>query len=158
MGFVPKDFDKTNDEFWEYITKRLQTLWHRITWVFTDNEEMQNSSLKGYEVHLVHGLVKEGAQLRSIKDSPLFAESQAWFEMMQTSPTQVIMELYEETLKEINRHAVEIIEQSLRDGELGVLFVDSSVNLPFPEEMRVIRMFPFNPNDYLYRYQVRQSK
>jgi hypothetical protein len=158
VGVVPKDFEKITEEFWEYITERLQTLRHRISWVFTDNEEKQKSSRKGYEAHLTNGLVNEAAQLQSVKDSNLFVESQAWFEMMQSSPTQVVVELYEETLKEINRYIVDVIEHSLRDGELGVLFIDPSVNLSFPEEMRVIRMFPFDPNDYLNRYRVKLSE
>jgi hypothetical protein len=158
VGFVPNDFTKSAEDFWKYILKRLSPLSHRIRWVFTDRVETKKLLLKEYEVNLVQGLVNEGAQLRSVEEPTLFAESQAWFEMMQTSSTQVVYELYKESRKEISKHIVEVIEQSLRDRELGVLFIDASINLSFPDKMRIIRMFPFNPNDYLNRYRVKLRK
>jgi hypothetical protein len=160
VGEVPEDFDKTAKEFWGYITKRLKTVLSRIHWVYSDSlpKDVENTSLRDKEYVIVEGLVKNGAQLKYVEDSILAAEVKAWFEMTKTSSSQVVFELYNESLREMCRSIMGTINQTLKRGEIGVLFIDSSFKISFPREIRVIKMFPFDPQDYLKRHQVKLRK
>jgi len=78
--------------------------------------------------------------------------------MAKTSPSQVVLELYEESSKEMCRSVMDAIDQTLKNGKMGVLFIDSSLKISFPKDLTVIRMFPFDPQDYLKRHQVKLRK
>lgn len=62
------------------------------------------------------------------------------------------MELFEETLREVSKHIVDLIDQMLKDGEMGVLHIDSGVKISFPQNLRVVRAFLPIPQDYLKRF------
>ena len=160
VGEVPDDFDETAKEFWEYVTKRLKAISNRIRWVYSDSfsKDEGKAPFQEEESTIVRELVKNGAQLQSVEDPILTAEVKAWLEMTKTSSNQVVRELYEESLKEISKQVIDVIDQTLKNGELGVLFIDSNLKISFPREMRIIRMFPFDPQDYLKRHQVKLRK
>ena len=160
VGEVPDDFDRTTKEFWEYVTKRLKAVSSRIRWVYSDSfsKDEGKAPFLGEESSIVKGLVKNGAQLQSVEDPILAAEVKAWFEMTKTSSSQVVLELYEESSKEMCRSVMDAIDQTLKNGEMGVLFIDSSLKISFPKDLTVIRMFPFDPQDYLKRHQVKLRK
>jgi hypothetical protein len=50
---------------------------------------------------------------------------------------------------------MDVVDQTLKEGEMGVLFLDSRLKISFPSGLRVIRMFPFDPRDYLNRHRVK---
>ncbi len=156
---VPDDFDSTWNEFWEYVSDRLRTVASKIRWVYTDSgsQEKGEPSIVG-ESAIVAGLVTTGVKVHAAVDPILVAEAKTWLEMARKSPSQVLREMYDESVSEIGRHVVDVVNQTLEDGEMGVLFLDPLLKISFPEKLRVIRLFPFDPQDYLTRHRVRLMK
>lgn len=160
VGEVPEDFDRTAEEFWNYVSERLRSVASKIRWVYSDSfpEGEGKKTSQGEEVEVVRALAGSGAQLRAVGDPILVGEVKAWLELSRTSSNQVVLDLYRESLKEVGAHIVNVICQTLKDGEMGVLFVDPGLKISFPGEVRVIRMLPFDPQDYLNRHRVRLGK
>ena len=156
---VPNDFDSTWNEFWEYVSDRLRIVASKIRWVYTDFSSYKEgkSSVVG-ESEIVAGLVKTGVKVLVVVDSILVAEAKAWREMERKSPSQVVREMYEKSLSEIGKHLFDVVDQTLEDGEMGVLFLDPLLKISFSEKLRVIRLFPFDPQDYLARHRVMLMK
>jgi len=158
---VPDDFDSTWNEYWEYVSDRLRVVASKIRWVYTDSgsHEEGESSIVG-ESAIVAGLVTTGTgvKVQAAVDPILVAEAEAWREMARKSPSQVLREMYDESLGEIGRHVFDVVDQTLEDGEMGVLFLDPLLKISFSEKLRVIRLFPFDPQDYLIRHRVMLMK
>ena len=72
--------------------------------------------------------------------------------------SQVVREMYEKSLSEIDKHLFDVVDQTLEDGEMGLLFLDPLLKISFSEKLRVIRLFPFDPQDYLARQRVMLMK
>jgi hypothetical protein len=159
LMIVPNDFDSTSKEFWEYVSNRLRTVSSKIRWVYTDaypHGEIESSHVG--ESSIVADLVTTGVKVHKAVNPILAAEAEAWREMEKESPSQVVREMYDESVREISRHVIDAIDQTLEDGEMGVLFLNPLLKIHFPEKMRVIRLFPFDPQDYLTRHRVMLAK
>jgi hypothetical protein len=151
---IPEDFSKTIKEFWDYINERLRNIPIKISWVYTDISLQNRNNLSA----IVDFLVKKGAILKSVEDNFLNAEVKAWFEMIKNSKSSIAFEMYKESREELNKHIVTIIKNTLKEGEIGVLFINSDSKISFPKKIRIIRMFPFHPQDYLNRQKAKERK
>jgi hypothetical protein len=152
VGTVPEDFDHTTREFWDYINEKLKIISSRIRWVYSTTYSIKKGSPIKEEAEIVNYLIEEDVHVQSVGDPVLLAEAKAWLKMMKTSSSQAIFELYEETSKEIGKDIVDQITKTLKDGEMGILIISSNLQIAFPKEIKIIRMLPFNPVDYLNRY------
>jgi hypothetical protein len=146
-GAVPDDFHKTEQKFWEYVTQKLSLLVPRITCVFSSTLYPDSE-----ESILINNLMRQGIRYISTPDDVLLAEVFEWFRMTRQAPNGGVFQLYEDSLQEIQQHILTTINNTLQDGELGVLFLSPSIQMIFPENFRIIRMLPFNPLDYLTRH------
>lgn len=146
-GSVPEDFHKTEQQFWEYVTQKLNVLIPRITSVFSFTSHANSE-----ESILINNLVRKGIRHVSIPDDVLLAEVLEWFRMTRAAPNEGVFQLYEDSLQEIQQHILTSITNTMHDSELGVLFLSPSIQMIFPENFRIIRMLPFNPLDYLTRH------
>ena len=61
----------------------------------------------------------------------------------------MVMEMYNECIKERCRYITNVIDQTLKEGEVGVIFINPTFKLNLPEDIKVIRMYRFDPSDYL---------
>jgi hypothetical protein len=98
---------------------------------------------------LLVNLLQEGAELKLTEDPILVGETESWLNMIRESPNDTLLEFYEQSLKERNQDLSNHITQALGEGEVGLLLIDSRRKLDFPEGIRVIRVYPFDPADYL---------
>lgn len=155
---VPDDFDSTRDEFWNYVSDRLRVVASKIRWVYTDSDTHKEEASRVGVSAIVAGLVTTGVKVQAVVDPIHAVEAEAWREMAGTSPSQVVREMYDESVDEIGRHVIDIVDQTLEDGEMGVLFLNPLLKISFPEKLRVIRLFPFDPQDYLTRHRVMLTK
>lgn len=146
-GSIPADFQQTEQQFWNYITHKLDPLIPRITCLFS-SQSVKDSA----ESILINRLVKTGIHHVFTPDGILLAEGLEWFRMRTVTPNEGIMQLYEESSQEIQQHILSSINNILHDGELGVLLLSAGIRMMFPENFRVIHMLPFNPLDYLARH------
>ncbi len=156
---IPPDFDRTSEDFWAYIRERLKAVARRIRCVYTDfTPHTEASSPVAGAAAIVEGLMETGVTVQAVVNPLHAAEAAAWREMMRTTPRPIVQDLYEECLSEVSRHVRDVIDQTLEDDEMGVLFLHPLLKVAFPEDLRIITMFPFDPQDYLNRHQVRRRQ
>lgn len=151
---LPPDFEEKSAEFWNYVEEKLNPLSARIKKVY--HERLGEGGLKdleeaklGESLRLVRKLLASGSELQPTEDAMLVAESESWLNMLKTNSHAVLQELYEESLKERDAYMVRSVDWTLKEGEVGVLLVQPGRALRFPEDVKVIRMAPFDPADYL---------
>lgn len=153
---VPDDYGVKSEEFWTYVTDKLTVFRGRVKWVFRESlsedtkkalKEVSGDEERG--LSLIIGLLEEGAKLKKTEDRILVAETESWRQMIRGSSNSALLELYEQSLAERNRHIANLIDQSLVEGEVGLLLIDSKRKLDLPKDIRIIRVLPFDPADYL---------
>lgn len=156
---VPDDFARTQDEFWTYVSDRLRAVVGQIRWVYTESDAFLSAATTRDGVAVVvASLVASGVKAQVAVEPLLLAEVEAWRDLTRTSPSPVVHELYEDSVRELGRHVVEVVDRTLKDGETGVLFLHPLLAISFPDILRVIRLLPFDPQDYLARYRVLLTK
>jgi hypothetical protein len=156
---VPPDFERISEDFWAYIHERLKAVARRIRCVYTDfTPPTEALSPANSAAAIVGGLMETGVTVQAAVDPLHAAEAAAWREMMRTTPSPMVQNLYEECLSEVGQHVRDVIDQTLEDDGMGVLFLHPLLKVAFPEDLRLITMFPFDPQDYLNRHQVRRRQ
>lgn len=156
LSYVPDDYNAKSEEFWSYIADKLKVFRGRIQKVFRESlskdtrvalKAVSKDDEVGYA--LLVNLLQEGAELKLTEDPILVGETESWLNMIRESPNDTLLEFYEQSLKERNQDLSNHITQALGEGEVGLLLIDSRRKLDFPEGIRVIRVYPFDPADYL---------
>jgi len=156
VSHVPDDYDTKSEEFWSYVTEKLRVFRGRITKVFRESlSKNTKEALKavgeddeqGYS--LIINLLEEGAELKLTEDPILMGENESWLKMIKGSSNDTLLELYEQSLAERNRYVSNCVAQSLGEGEFGLLLIDSRRKLELPQDVRIIKVCPFDPADYL---------
>jgi hypothetical protein len=155
-SYVPDDYDTRCEEFWGYVAEKLSVLKGRIRKIFRESLSINTKeallALSGDEQQsraALVGLLEDGAVPESTEDPILMAETESWIEMMRGTPNEMLSELYGQSLAEQNRYIANRIGESLREGEVGLLLIDSRRRIEPPQDIRVIRVCPFDPADYL---------
>lgn len=155
-SYVSDDYEAKSEEFWNYVTEKVSVFRGRIKKVFRESLSMNTKESllalsendeRSYSVLV--SLLEDGAKLESTEDPILIGETESWIRMMRGTPNEAISELYGQSLAERNRYVANRIDQSLREGEVSVLLIDSRRRLELPQDIRVIRVCPFDPADYL---------
>ncbi len=149
LGLVPDDFEATSLEFWGYVEEKLKPLVGKVHVIYSEKPVKKELNSR---VNSVIKSIGDCAELHCIEDPVLAAEADAWLELMKNNQNQAVSELFEESMKEGNEHAVKVIERTLGEGQMAILFSDPAKKIHIPEDIRVIRMCPFDPVDYLNRH------
>ena len=149
LGSVPDDFEETSVEFWSYVEEKLTPFINKVTVVYTEKPLEKERSGRGEP--LLNKLIKTRAEFHYIEDSLLASEAEAWQELMKNHQNQAVIELYKDSMKERNEYARSVIERTLENGKLGLLLANPERKLPLAEDVKVIKMCPFDPVDYLNR-------
>lgn len=150
LGEIPSDFEETYSEFWDYVEVKLNPFIGKIRRVYSDKLSTEREETRA--ASLLKKLVDNRAEFHCVEDSMLAAEAEAWLEMMETGSVKAARELYDENLVERDEYARETIAKTLMDSEIGVLFVSPARKISFPEDVKVVKMFRFDPVDYLNRH------
>jgi hypothetical protein len=155
-SYVPDDYDMKCEEFWDYVAEKLSVFKGRIRKIFRESLSINTKeallALSGDEQRgrsILAGLLEDGAQLEPTEDPILIAETESWIEMMRGTPNEMLSELYGQSLAEQNRYVANRIGESLREGEVGLLLIDSRRRIELPQDIRFIRVCPFDPADYM---------
>ncbi|MGQ9551508.1 MAG: hypothetical protein ACUVUE_03680 [Candidatus Bathycorpusculaceae bacterium] len=158
---IPEDFQQKTDEFWSYVKEKLAIFEDKIQRIYRDEIDKSGeaalnhlSVLDGENYMIVKRLVEKGAYFEATEDSMLMAESESWLEMLNSqAANSIVLENYEETLRERDRHVSRRIDETLKDNEVGVLFMDPDRNITVDADIKVIKVFRFDPTDYLRSWQ-----
>ena len=147
---VPEDFEETSSEFWSYVEEKLKPLERKVYAVYSEKPRTAEGRNK---VDALLGKLSENCkEFHCVEDPLLAAEAEAWLALVKNGQNRAALELFEENMRERDEHTVSVIDMTLEDGEFGVLFIDPARRILFPENIRVIRMCPFDPLDYLNRH------
>lgn len=153
LASIPGDFEDTSSEFWSYVEEKLKSLEGKVQAIYSEKPIPAEGGGRGGS--LLRKLSESGKEFHCVEDSILAAEAVEWLKLVENGQNRVALELFEENTKERNEYAINIITKTLEDGKIGILFVEPTRTIPFPEEVRVIRMCPFDPVDYLNRHLVK---
>ena len=146
----PEDFEKFFLEFWSYIDKKLNPFIDKISVIYSCDPSSIKNTEKG--IDFILRKFKSSPEFYSIDDSLLTAEAASWIELIKDSDNKAALDLLEENMRDINTHAYEVINQTLRDTGIGVLFIPPDRKLSLSEDIKVVKMCPFDPVDYLNRH------
>ncbi|MGC8850117.1 MAG: hypothetical protein ACP5QI_06560 [Candidatus Bathyarchaeia archaeon] len=131
--------------FWSNLEEQLSKL-GRIDKVYrdmitADGDEgiRQLSTMDPYNYRIVKSLLERGAELMATEDPLLVEEAEAWVGTMALGSPSAL-ELFRDNLSDRNRYIAERIDTTLGRGEVGILFIEPSRNVEFPEGLEVLRV------------------
>ncbi len=153
LGQVPEDFEATSSEFWSYIEEKLKPFMAKLNCIYSSGHfALKDPTSQTYRI------LKEldgHAQFLSIDDPLLVAEAEAWVALIHREQNQALLELFEENTNDRIRYASNMINTTLRDGEIGVIFTTTARTFHLAEDIKIVKMCPFDPKDYLNRHLIR---
>jgi hypothetical protein len=158
---LPEDFAAKTSEFWSYVEEKLQVFAGRIQRIYRD-EICQNGeqglvhlSADSENYLIAKKLVENGAVFEATEDSLLVAESKSWLNMIKQNPLDsMLLEMYQETVRERDGNIARRIDETLKDEETGVLFLKPNRDINLGERVKMIKVCRFDPADYLNSWQV----
>ena len=158
---LPDDFQQKASEFWSYVKEKLLIFDGKIQRIYRDKidkseaEALDCLSVLDRENHaIVKELVEKGASFEATEDSMLIAESESWLEMLDSqAANSIVLENYEETIRERDKYISSRINETLKDNEVGVLFMEPDREITVDADIKVIRVCRFDPSDYLRSWQ-----
>ncbi|MCW4031717.1 MAG: hypothetical protein NWE80_05065 [Candidatus Bathyarchaeota archaeon] len=161
-AYVPDDFKQKTSEFWSYVRERLLKLSGKVNKIYRDGifkDDLEASSqlrsIDNENYLVIKSLVEKGAHFVATEDPILVGESESWVTMLENQKSNiVIQELFQKNLEERIRYISDRIEQTLKDNEVGVLFLKPNLRVELNKSIKVIRMWRFDPSDYLKSWQV----
>jgi hypothetical protein len=162
VSVIPQDFEAKTCEFWGYVEDKLKPFVGKIQKVYRDEiceggeKALRHLSVVDRENFLiVKKLVDGGAVFEATEDSMLVAESSSWIEAIRHNPLDAVsLEMFTETVRERDEFVSRRIEETLHDGETGVLFIKPNRSVDPKGSAKVIRVCRFDPADYLRSWQV----
>jgi len=102
---------------------------------------------------LVSRYIHEGAELEVTEDPMLVEEGSSWASMLQNDEKTDLAtaDMLTKNLIDRDKFMAKRILESLRDGETGILFLSPGrwIGKDLPQDIRAIKIQPFDPADYL---------
>lgn len=153
---VPSDFNDKSREFWDYVEERLVVLSARISRIYVESicrggtDDPIGIQVIDDELHrIVNMLVDRGSEIMTPEDRLLVLETESWSDLVHQGMMGAEREMLEKSLRDRESFLSKRIVETLGQGETGVLFISTLKTPDFPSDIRVIRMMPFDPKDYL---------
>jgi hypothetical protein len=156
---LPDDFAQKQKEFWEYVRDRLNTQ-RNVRKLYYDSlvtserekalELIKQNHAECY--NLVEQFVQAGATLEATEDPILIQEALSWASMLQEGKTDfATQEMLVKNMIDRDKYIARRISESLKHEESGILFLAPARRIDeyLPSDMRVIKIQPFDPADYL---------
>ncbi len=151
LGSVPSDFVDESRRFWIYVEEKVALAPGDVSLVcLLWNEETVDARARS----IVESMETRGAETLRLEDSILLGEARAWLDMSLNVGDLGSKELYEESNRELVQ-ALDMMLDTLADMKTALVFVDPAFKPVFPEGLRVIKMMPLDPEDYLRRHKIR---
>ena len=151
LGSIPSDFADESKQFWTYVEEKLAAVSGKVSMVCL----LWNEETVDPRARTIAEVLHKGAKICRLEDSALLGEVRAWFNMSREIGDIGSRELYEECNRELSRTLGEMLGK-LADTEVAVVFADSACRPVLAEDVRVIKMTRFEPEDYVQRHRIRQ--
>lgn len=153
---APEDYQQKVELYWRQVKEQLTSLEQKIgriskiyhESVFLDGENglaaVERVNEKGYP--LVKEKCAQGAELLATEDMELFAQSLDWGNCLQVVTSrevhQKISEFYREATEKRFDHIARRIDETLAEGEAGVLLISEGHFVQFPSSIQVFYVSP----------------
>ncbi len=154
---APAEYAALCDRYWGQVAEQVAKLasrigtvrhvYHESVW---DAGEAGLALLERMSRHS-HGIARSlcsgGAAMEALEDRDLAAELSDWerFVMLGFASSKVadlVSDLYSGALKQRNEHAIDVIQKTLGDDEVGLLFAREGHGLQFPADIEVFSVVP----------------
>ena len=158
---LPPDFNENHKEFWNYVKERTSMLIGRINRIYFDS--LTESGDEGLKIviqddddagEIVKLLMKSGAILHCTEDKLLVGETESWLSMIETMNNETTVDMLQKNMKERNEYVYNLIDSTLKEGEMAILFISPERKIDLSEDIKVVRICRFEPSDYLKSYLV----
>lgn len=153
----PPDYLELFDKYWQQVkeqTARLEARLGSITKIY--HEAIVISGEEGLQVleslnarshEITSGKCKEQATLECIEDKELLEEVMDWerYIVMGFHSEKVagkVYEFYMDALRKRYEHIGKVIDQTLKDGDVGLLFIKEDHMIQFPSNIDVFTIAP----------------
>jgi len=152
-----KEYGKKIEEYCEEVKNRIQDLeaklgkinriYHEM--VYQEGKEgaeiLKKLSQESYSI--VQSFLKRGSLLQATEDEELVRQSMDWARCLATNPQndQVLAKLtgfYIQTMKRRDEVIGKKIDESLKSGEVGILFIREDMKVNFPSGIEIFRIYP----------------
>lgn len=162
LGKIPEDYENRCKQYWKYVDEKLSKFASRVNKVYYGSlskggEEglrfLKAGNHPGYEQ--VKMLVELGAELLATEDPVLIEETMSWLRMVEDEPKGLIQQMIKKNMSERNRYIARRINETLLDGEVGAIFLEPHRNLKLSPDIRVVKICPFSPEDYIKLWQAK---
>ncbi len=154
---MPEGYLKKTETYWREVKKRIGDLQaqlgeiNRIYHELVDLsgkeglEAIKSLDKKSYQIS--RALSQKGAVLEAVEDGDLVRESMDWARCLSIYPQseralRKISQFYAEVMQKRDAHITKRIGDTLKDNEIGVLFVRENNNLKFSSRIEIFRVRP----------------
>jgi len=163
---ISKEYLAKTETYWSEIKSRVSDLqaklgkinkiYHELVDVDGKKglEVIKNLNKKSYQI--VRTLFQEGAVLEAVEDGNLVKESMDWARCLAIYPQseralRKIYQFYIEVTQERDTYIARRIDKTLKDNEIGILFIRENNNVKFPSNIEIFRVHPSVLDD-IHRY------
>lgn len=158
LNKVPDDYEEKSEEFWNFVKEKLDKFINLVNRVY--HESVDKDGVEGLktihslfderEYRIVKTLIDHGAHLHATEDAILIMETASWLRMMAEEPDlKDLKEFLEDSLKARAKYSSEIINTTLKKGEVGLVIIEPARKLILQKDITVIRICRFDPQDCL---------
>jgi hypothetical protein len=169
---APAEYAALCDRYWNQVADQVTKLashigavrhvYHESVWDAGEAGLTLLERVSRYSHDIARKLCSEGAVMEALEDRDLAAELSDWerFVVLGFASSKVadlVGDLYSGALKQRNEHAVGVIQKTLGDDEVGLLFAREGHGLQFPADIEVFSVVP-PAFDELHRWLRDQSR
>jgi hypothetical protein len=154
---LPLEFVVKIDRFWDEVDTQISNLesklgpinriYHELT---PDGGEGGLKVLNDMNMgshHLVQSRVEKGAVFEATEDNEILAELMDWsrclqLELQSQKVFSKIYEFYTDASKRRDEHIAKILNETLKDNEIGIVIMSESHHVQFPSDINIIYVVP----------------
>ena len=154
---APADFQEIVNKYWDQIQEHVTNLemklgevkkvFHELVPVGGTEGTNAIEGLNTGSFQITKSRLDKGAELQPIEDGDLLTELMDWSRCLATGLQNQkiftkVYEFYMEAWKKRNEHIGKRIDETLQDGEAGILFIGEGHSVQFPSDVQVLYVAP----------------
>lgn len=153
---APQDYLEKFNKYWDQAEEQVANLERKIGKInkvyhesisFTDDYGMRViKELNERSYQIVKNKCEHGAQLQATEDINLFTESMDWGNCLRVVVGEKVFQkvsgFYNEVTQKRYEYIAKIIDETLKDGEAGILFIREDHRVQFPSTIQVFYIAP----------------
>lgn len=154
---MSKDYLVKIETYWSEVKSRIDNLQDKLGKINKIYHELVDAGgKKGFEVikslnkksyQITRTLSQKGAVLEAVEDGDLVKESMDWARCLAIYPQseralRKISQFYVEVMQKRDIYIAKKIDETLKDNQIGILFIRENNNIKFPSRMEIFRVQP----------------